>query len=185
MSVHIHGSLRFLCLAVVTALSVAAVGAAQAQQKTDVIFSAGPTGGSWTPMGAAAAQIINKRFPELNVQVEPGAALVNMEKIRSDKADLGWSMTTVMADAQKGEGQFEGKKTDKALYVANFYPNVWQLVVPASSNIKSVNGRPTQLTSSDDDYIDYYGRPWSQNWDKLEADWEKPAPKLPGILGRE
>jgi TRAP transporter TAXI family solute receptor len=148
MSVHIHGSLRFLCLAVVTALSVAAVGAAQAQQKTDVIFSAGPTGGSWTPMGAAAAQIINKRFPELNVQVEPGAALVNMEKIRSDKADLGWSMTTVMADAQKGEGQLEGKKTDKALYVANFYPNVWQLVVPASSNIKSVKdlkGQPVAL----------------------------------------
>jgi hypothetical protein len=53
------------------------------------------------------------------------------------------------------------------------------------SNIKSVNGRPTQLTTSDDDYIDYYGRPWSQNWDKLEADWEKPQPKLPGILGRE
>ncbi|HVH26378.1 MAG TPA: hypothetical protein VM818_06450 [Vicinamibacterales bacterium] len=53
------------------------------------------------------------------------------------------------------------------------------------SNIKSVNGRPTQLTSGDDDYIDYYGRPWSQNWDKLEADWEKPLPKLPGILGRE
>ena len=32
-----------------------------------------------------------------------GAALVNMEKIRSDKADIGWSMTTVMSDAQKGE----------------------------------------------------------------------------------
>jgi hypothetical protein len=53
------------------------------------------------------------------------------------------------------------------------------------SNIKSVNGRPTQLTASDEDYIDYYGRPWAQNWDKLEAGWEKPEPKLPGILGRE
>jgi hypothetical protein len=52
------------------------------------------------------------------------------------------------------------------------------------SNIKSVDGRPTQLTTGDSDYIDYYGRPWSQNWDKLEADWEKPAPKLPGILGQ-
>jgi hypothetical protein len=52
------------------------------------------------------------------------------------------------------------------------------------SNIKSVNGRPTQLTTGDDDYIDYYGRPWSQNWDKLEEGWEKPQPKLPGILGR-
>ena len=53
------------------------------------------------------------------------------------------------------------------------------------SNIKSVNGRPTQLTTGDEDYIDYYGRPWAQNWDKLEAGWEKPQPKLPGILGRE
>jgi hypothetical protein len=71
-----------------------------------------------------------------------------MEKIRSDKADIGWSMTTVMSDAQKGEGQFAGKKTDKALFVANFYPNVWQLVVPASSNIKSIKdlkGQPVAL----------------------------------------
>ena len=99
-------------------------------------------------MAAAASQVVNKRFPELNVQVEPGAALVNMEKIRNDKADIGWSMTTVMSDAQKGKGQFDGKQTDKGLYVANFYPNVWQLVVPANSNIKSVKdlkGQPVAL----------------------------------------
>jgi TRAP transporter TAXI family solute receptor len=101
-------------------------------------------------MAAAASQFINKRFPDLNVQVEPGAALVNIEKIRSDKADLGWSMTTVMADARNGEGQFAGKPTDKGLYVANFYPNVWQLVVPASSDIKSIKdlkGQPVALPS--------------------------------------
>ena len=61
----------------------------------DVVFSSGPTGGSWIPMAAATAQVVKKRFPEVNLQVEPGAALVNMEKIRTDKADLGWSMTTV------------------------------------------------------------------------------------------
>jgi TRAP transporter TAXI family solute receptor len=101
-------------------------------------------------MAAAASQVVNKRYPELNVQVEPGAALVNMEKIRNDKADIGWSMTTVMVDAQKGEGQFAGKQTDKALFVANFYPNVWQLVVPANSDIKSVKdlkGHPVALPS--------------------------------------
>ena len=150
MSVHIRGSRFILRAAVVAALTVIAAGAAQAQQKTDVIFSAGPTGGSWTPMAAAASQIINKRFPDLNVQVEPGAALVNMEKIRGDKADIGWSMTTVMSDAQKGEGQFAGKQTDKGLYVANFYPNVWQLAVPANSDIKSIKdlkGQPVALPS--------------------------------------
>jgi TRAP transporter TAXI family solute receptor len=134
----IRSPLREARFAVLAALTLAATGFAHAQQKTDVIFSAGPTGGSWTPMAAAASQVINKAFPELNVQVEPGAGLVNMEKIRTDKTDIGWSMTTIMADARTGTGQFAGKQTDKALYVANFYPNVWQLVVPASSNIKSI-----------------------------------------------
>jgi len=135
-------------LALTATLALAAGEPAQAQQRTDVIFSAGPTGGSWTPLAAAVAQVINKRFPELNVQVEPGAALVNMEKIRTDKADLGWSMTTVMSDARKGVGELDGKQTDKPLYVANFYPNVWQLVVPANSDIKSfkdLKGKPVAL----------------------------------------
>jgi TRAP transporter TAXI family solute receptor len=119
-----------------------------AQQKVSVIFSAGPTGGTWTPMAGATAEVIKKKFPELDVQVEPGAALVNMEKIRNDKADLGWSMTNVLPDARDGKGQWAGKQTDKALYVANYYANVWQLVVPADSEIRTVKdlrGKPVAL----------------------------------------
>lgn len=143
----LHGS-KLLPLAAAFALACGAVGTANAQKATDVIFSAGPTGGSWTPLAAAVSQVVKKRVPELNVQVEPGAGLVNMEKIRTDKADIGWSMTTIMADAQSGTGQFEGKKTDKGLYVANFYPNVWQMAVPADSGIRSIKdlkGKPVAL----------------------------------------
>ncbi|MBI4591132.1 MAG: TAXI family TRAP transporter solute-binding subunit [Candidatus Rokubacteria bacterium] len=117
-------------------------------QKVNVTFTSGPTGGSWIPLAAATAEVIKKKFPELDVQVEPGAALVNMEKIRNDKADLGWSMTTVLSDARTGKGQWVGKQTDKALYVANYYPNVWQLVVPANSDIKGfkdLKGKPVSL----------------------------------------
>ena len=109
---------------------------APAQQKVSLVFSAGPTGGTWTPMAAATAEVIKKKYPELDVLVEPGAALVNMEKMRNDKADLGWSMTTVLADARAGANSWKGKQTDKPLFVANYYPNVWQLVVPASSDIR-------------------------------------------------
>jgi hypothetical protein len=43
------------------------------------------------------------------------------------------------------------------------------------SNIRNVNGRPTQLSPSDPNFIDYYGRPWAKNWAKyFEKDWEKP-----------
>ena len=109
---------------------------APAQQTVSLVFSAGPTGGTWTPMAAATAGVIKKKYPELDVLVEPGAALVNMEKMRNDKADLGWSMTTVLADARAGANSWKGKQTDKPLFVANYYPNVWQLVVPASSDIR-------------------------------------------------
>jgi len=117
-------------------------------QKVNLVFSAGPTGGTWTPMAAATSEVIKKRFPELDVQVEPGAALVNMEKMRNDKADLGWSMTTVLADARAGANTWKGKQTDKPFFVANYYPNVWQLVVPLDSDVRKfadLKGKPVAL----------------------------------------
>jgi hypothetical protein len=48
------------------------------------------------------------------------------------------------------------------------------------SNLRNTNGRPTQLTKADSRYIDYYGRPWAQNWEKyFEVGWDKPQEKLP------
>jgi TRAP transporter TAXI family solute receptor len=99
-------------------------------------------------MAAATAEVIKKKFPEVAVQVEPGAALVNMEKIRTDKADLGWSMTTVLADARAGTNTWKGKQTDKPLFVANYYPNVWQLAVTADSDVRKfadLKGKPVAL----------------------------------------
>jgi len=127
-----------LMAATVLFASASLAAPAIAQQKANIVFSAGPTGGTWTPMAAATADVIKKKFPELDVQVEPGAALVNMEKIRNDKADLGWSMTTVLADARAGTNTWKGKQTDKPLYVASYYPNVWQLVVPQDSDVRKL-----------------------------------------------
>jgi len=43
------------------------------------------------------------------------------------------------------------------------------------SNIKNVDGRPKQLTKGDPGYVDYYGRPWAQNWEEwFEKGWDKP-----------
>jgi hypothetical protein len=44
-----------------------------------------------------------------------------------------------------------------------------------STIVNDVDGRPTQLTPVDDGYIDYFGRPWAENWEKhFEQGWEKP-----------
>ena len=64
-------ALRLVYLAaalVATALTVPA----EAQPKASLVFSAGPTGGTWTPMAAATAEVIKRKFPELDVLVEPG-----------------------------------------------------------------------------------------------------------------
>jgi hypothetical protein len=140
--------LKMLAITALAAALPVLAGSPAAAQKVGLVFSAGPTGGSWTPMAGATADVVKRRFPEVDVQVEPGAALVNMEKIRNDKADLGWSMTNVLYDALSGKGQWMGKQTDRPMYVATYYPNVWQLAVPANSDIKTVKdlrGKPVTL----------------------------------------
>jgi len=48
------------------------------------------------------------------------------------------------------------------------------------SNLRDVDGHPTQLTAASDRFIDYYGRPWAKNWEKyFEAGWDKPQDDLP------
>jgi hypothetical protein len=48
------------------------------------------------------------------------------------------------------------------------------------SNIRNVNGKIMQTTAADPRFVDYYGRPWAQNWEKyFEVGWEKPDDDLP------
>jgi hypothetical protein len=44
-----------------------------------------------------------------------------------------------------------------------------------STIVNGADGRPTQMTPVDEGYIDYFGRPWAQNWEsKFEQGWKKP-----------
>ena len=44
-----------------------------------------------------------------------------------------------------------------------------------STILNGPDGRPTQLIFGDEGYVDYFGRPWAQNWEKhFEQGWKKP-----------
>jgi hypothetical protein len=44
-----------------------------------------------------------------------------------------------------------------------------------STIVNGPDGRPTQLVPGDPGYIDYFGRPWAQNWEEhFEKGWAKP-----------
>jgi hypothetical protein len=48
-----------------------------------------------------------------------------------------------------------------------------------------VNGRPIQTTPSAPLFIDYYGRPWTKNWEKyFEVGWDKPKDDFADELER-
>ncbi len=58
-------------------------------------------------------------------------------------------------------------------------PRARYTFIECLSNIKNVNGVPQQLNKSDPNFIDYYGRPWAQNWEKwFEQGWTSP-PMMP------
>ena len=45
-----------------------------------------------------------------------------------------------------------------------------------STIVNGTDGRPTQLIFTDEGYVDYFGRPWAQNWERhFEQGWEKPT----------
>jgi hypothetical protein len=59
-------------------------------------------------------------------------------------------------------------------------PNRRYTYIECLSNLVNVDGRPSQLTLSNPRYIDFYGRPWAQNWEKyFEVGWDKPDDDLP------
>jgi hypothetical protein len=44
-----------------------------------------------------------------------------------------------------------------------------------STIVNGPDGRPTQLNFFDDGFVDYFGRPWAQNWEEhFEQGWERP-----------
>ena len=44
-----------------------------------------------------------------------------------------------------------------------------------STIVNGPDGRPTQLMFFDEGYVDYFGRPWAQNWERnFEQGWEIP-----------
>ena len=64
-----HRTKALTLLALIALLSVLVAAPAGAQQKAELVFSAGPTGGTWTPMAAATAEAIKRKFPEVEVLV--------------------------------------------------------------------------------------------------------------------
>jgi hypothetical protein len=58
-------------------------------------------------------------------------------------------------------------------------PNRRYTYIECLTNVMNTDGRPGQVTKADPRYVDYYGRPWAQVWEKyFEKGWDKPESSL-------
>jgi hypothetical protein len=51
----------------------------------------------------------------------------------------------------------------------------WTECATSGVAVNGPDGRPTQLIPGDPRYVDYYGRPWAQIWERyFEQGWKRP-----------
>lgn len=107
---------------------------AMAQQVT---LMTGPQGGVWVPLGGSLKGMWEKAVPGLQVQMQPGAGIANVRGIDEGKAHIGFGNTITTVDGLAGRPPYPQKVT-KVCQAANLYPQYYQVVVPADSNINSI-----------------------------------------------
>ncbi len=116
---------------VVAALFFAAAPAHAQQLK----LMSGPQGGSWYPLAGAIANIGDKAG--MKVQVLPGAGIANVKAVQLGKADIAFANSISTVDGVAGRAPFDAKATN-VCNVATLYPQYFQVVASADSNINSI-----------------------------------------------
>ena len=122
----------FRPITILAGVVLCAAGSAGAQQ---VKLMTGPQGGSWYPLGGAIANIADQAG--VKVQVLPGAGIANVKAVQAGKADFGFGNSISTVDGVAGRPPFDTKTTN-VCNVATLYPQYFQVVANADSNIQSL-----------------------------------------------
>jgi TRAP transporter TAXI family solute receptor len=97
----------------------------------------GSQSGTYYPLGGMLAKLWSDNIPGFNMRAEVTAASVeNTIKVATGKQLVGIAMGNVALKAYNGQKPFPRKMPVQVLFA--LYPNVVQFIVPADSNIQSV-----------------------------------------------
>jgi hypothetical protein len=111
---------------------------ATAAENDFIIVAGGPTGGLFSVVGAAAAEILRKEFPKSVVDVIPGGAGPNLIQAEQKKITLGITYANNAFDAWNGRDPAKADKPIRQVRsVAALFPSAMQIWVRADSPIKS------------------------------------------------
>jgi len=98
----------------------------------------GSQSGTYYPLGGTLAKIWSDNIPNFNMRAEVTAASVeNIIKVATKKQLVGIAMGNVVLKSQQGKPPFPRSMKTNVLFA--LYPNVVQFIVPADSDIQSIN----------------------------------------------
>ncbi len=112
-----------------------------ASAKTTVwIYTGSGPGSVYFAIGSMLAKVLNKKSKIISARgVTSGASVANCRAIGKGEAQVGIAQNDVTYYAWNGIAQFKGKPVKDLRGIATLYPEPVQLVVKASSNIKTLS----------------------------------------------
>lgn len=92
----------------------------KSQWPSQLRFMSGPQGGNWSALGDSLCAVWSSSGLPKASSVQ-GAGVSNILNIHTRRADLGFSVTSLLGAALKGEADFSGRKASNAVIMANLY----------------------------------------------------------------
>lgn len=104
-----------------------------------IVFRAGSVGGPWVPMSTMIAEEMMKKFPGLNIVVQPGGGLSNIKVINKGvDAVIGFCHAPLLWEAKSGT-LTKGETYDNISAVMSTTASTQQMAVRAKSDINTFN----------------------------------------------
>lgn len=119
-------------------LLVGLIGACD-QQQTLLSIAAGPSGGTWHPIGGMIGNIVNRNVPGVRVNVESTEGGVeNVRLLGTGQADIGLCIAATVLNGYQGAPPYAQSFGNLRTLIASFQLGYLQMVVLEESSLQSV-----------------------------------------------
>jgi len=123
---------------VLAILFVVLIGAC-GQQQTLLSIAAGPSGGTWHPIGGMIGNIVNRNVPGVRVNVESTEGGVeNVRLLGTGQADIGLCIAATALNGYQGDPPYSQSFGNLRTLIASFQLGYLQMAVLEDSSLQSV-----------------------------------------------
>ena len=96
----------------------------------------GPAWGSWYPLGAKIAQVLEEEIPGIAISNGPGGGLNNVMDINQRNAEMSFSYGNTTYVGYVGRGKYRGAQKN-VRHFATLYPGAFQAAVRRDSAVRT------------------------------------------------